>query len=122
MTFKEMGLASAGLAHEINDWAQKRPFIEYIYVFGSRVRGDHTKESDLDISIDPNCAGDNAADWVEWRCDPKFDGLQEILPGKLHLIKPDDDAIYYGIRKDNAQVIYQIGKVRCIYHTRPKSE
>lgn len=40
---------------------QKFGFVEKIYLFGSRARGDNQERSDLDIAID--CAGATNDDW-----------------------------------------------------------
>lgn len=116
------------LADTINHWSQKYPFFECIYVFGSRVRGDHNEESDVDLSIDLDSSDENLADWADWQCqtregtklNPVFDALQEALQGKrLHLIGPDDSP-HSDIRKVDARLVYQTGKVKCIL-TPPKT-
>jgi predicted nucleotidyltransferase len=37
-------------------WARQKPLIKRVFVFGSRVRGDHRPDSDIDIAVelDPN--------------------------------------------------------------------
>ncbi len=40
------------LANVIAQWADQRPAVEKVYIFGSHVRGDARPDSDLDIAID----------------------------------------------------------------------
>ena len=40
------------LAKAIAEWASSAPLTVSIFVFGSRVRGDHSPDSDVDLSID----------------------------------------------------------------------
>lgn len=40
---------------------QQFGFVEKIYLFGSRARGDHQERSDIDIAVD--CAGATNDDW-----------------------------------------------------------
>lgn len=109
------------IAAKIDHWAQQNSFIECVYFFGSRVRGDHKEGSDIDISIDPDFSCDNAAYWADWKCDPHYGGLQETLPGELDLLCRDAVS-YSAIRQDDAQVVYQIGKVICIHLAPRQSE
>ncbi len=38
-------------AIDVHDWASKKPEINCIWLFGSRVRGDFKEHSDLDIAV-----------------------------------------------------------------------
>jgi predicted nucleotidyltransferase len=73
------------VADRLNEWASRCKFVECVYFFGSRVRGDHQPTSDVDISVEPDCSGENLAAWSDWKSNPGFGGLQDELPGKLHL-------------------------------------
>ena len=33
-------------------WAVQKPLIKRVFVFGSRVRGDHDEQSDLDVAVE----------------------------------------------------------------------
>lgn len=39
------------------------PFVEAVYLFGSRVRGDNHKRSDIDLAV--KLIGNNRNDWVQ---------------------------------------------------------
>lgn len=38
-------------SERLKAWAARTPEVEYLAVFGSRVRGDHRPDSDLDIAV-----------------------------------------------------------------------
>lgn len=42
---------------------QQFSFVDNIYLFGSRARGDHRQLSDIDLAID--CPDATASDWVQ---------------------------------------------------------
>ena len=42
------------LAGIVADWADGCPGVERVFLFGSRVRGDHRPDSDLDLAIEPS--------------------------------------------------------------------
>jgi len=46
----ELDLREAG--ERLKAWAARAPEVQYLAVFGSRVRGDHRPDSDLDIAIE----------------------------------------------------------------------
>jgi predicted nucleotidyltransferase len=79
------------LAASIADWCP-HPSIR-IYLFGSRLRGDHRDDSDVDMAIEITDYGDEAActwfgnqDIAEFRED-----LPKDLPAPLHVLRADDD-------------------------------
>ena len=80
------------LAASIADWCP-HPSIR-IFLFGSRVRGDHHDGSDVDVAVEITDPGDQAAvDWwfvqdgAEFRAQPPRD-----LPGPLCVIRAHDDS------------------------------
>ena len=44
----------SGLIRVVADWADGCPGIKRVFLFGSRVRGDHRPDSDLDLAIEPS--------------------------------------------------------------------
>jgi uncharacterized protein len=72
-------------------WAGQKPLIKRIFIFGSRVRGDHHNDSDLDVAIelDPaeyQCSDESGglATWMfetdEWKGE-----IQALIPYEIHL-------------------------------------
>lgn len=50
--FNEDALEKGGLKHfKFLDAIAELPYVEAIYLFGSRARGDHWKNSDMDLAI-----------------------------------------------------------------------
>ena len=77
----------------LSEWAINKPEIKRVYLFGSRVRGDFTESSDLDVAIELDALpGDSSAmttftaEVGGWRSD-----LQGHIPFKLHLKHLDGD-------------------------------
>jgi hypothetical protein len=70
------------------DWARGRTVM--VYLFGSRARGDHRPDSDVDISVLWRPPRDlaTAAWWVEQNT-ADFPELKAKLPGPLKILGPD---------------------------------
>jgi predicted nucleotidyltransferase len=70
-------------------WVDPVPGIRAIYLFGSRARGDHKPDSDVDVRVYPEESdydqGQETVKWWEQQEDTKFADLQQRLPGRLHL-------------------------------------
>lgn len=97
------------------EWAGPVPRWK-IYLFGSRVRGDHRQDSDVDIAVDwGNSGQDDQA--VEWWLDENdstdFKEINAKLPGRLHIIRPDDDPVWHD-RVKSGPVVYQKGNIYCV--------
>jgi predicted nucleotidyltransferase len=73
------------LAKAIADWAAGAPLIVSIFVFGSRVRGDHGPNDDVDISIDCGGSSDEIAAWQTHNEKTGYAALKNVLPGPLKL-------------------------------------
>jgi hypothetical protein len=59
---------------EIVAWARRHPEIKAVYLYGSRARGDHRPDSDIDLAVVMNTQpGDTNAytTWIFWKseCD-----------------------------------------------------
>ena len=68
-------------------WAATEPLVRKAYLFGSRVRGTHSPDSDLDVAIElrtPGC-GKTALD--TWRGEAKWlrESIAPILPVRIDL-------------------------------------
>jgi hypothetical protein len=73
------------LAKAIADWAASAPLTVSIFVFGSRVRGDHLPNGEVDISIDYGGSSDEIAAWQAHNEETDYAALRDILPGPLIL-------------------------------------
>lgn len=55
------------MATAVSKWANTQPLIRKVYLFGSRVRGTHRPDSDLDVAVEIfTLPGDNSplATWI----------------------------------------------------------
>lgn len=46
----------------LSTWAVKKPLVNRLWLFGSRVRGDHRPDSDVDVAIELDMAVAKGAD------------------------------------------------------------
>ncbi|MDP2026507.1 nucleotidyltransferase family protein [Sulfuriferula sp.] len=80
------------VAPVVASWARQQRLVERVYFFGSRVRGDHQPESDLDIAVQliyPEV--DTALAHWTFELDAWVSQLSAILPWELdlQLLAPD---------------------------------
>ena len=57
---------------KIVDWARRHPVIRRVHLFGSRARGDHRPDSDIDLGIEVDREpGDTDAltTWINWKAE-----------------------------------------------------
>jgi predicted nucleotidyltransferase len=95
------------LVRIIADWAAPAPST-VIYVFGSRVRGDHGVDSDIDVSIEP---GGPDAVWLTAQHMDVFKTIESQLGCRLIFLES-----YAPLRPEviNGLVVYQDRNVRCV--------
>lgn len=74
------------LAKAIADWAAGAPLIVSIFVFGSRVRGDHRADGAVDLSIDYGGSSYEIAAWQRHNEETDYTALKSVLPGPLNLV------------------------------------
>jgi len=94
------------LANILAKWIEPVPSVPAVYLYGSRVRGDHRPDSDIDVRVfTKEWLGIKEAD-VQWWTNENaadFAALRKRLPGPLHLVldpwNAADAAILAG-RKD----------------------
>ena len=109
------------LANVIAQWADQRPAIEQVYIFGSRVRGGALPDSDLDLAVEfvQNLTTEATWDWTQ-HSRVVGEELKAALGGiqvSLHIRK--DDAAWPAIRKAARDPVLIVGKVMCC-ETPPK--
>lgn len=73
------------LAEVVAKWCEPATGLEQVYLFGSRVRGDHRPDSDVDIRIFmEEWRPDRAAlEWWNEQNTSDFEELKRQLPGPL---------------------------------------
>jgi hypothetical protein len=94
---------------EIAAWAAGEPLIEAAYLFGSRVKGTHRDDSDLDVAVivagadDGERLGNAIFEKPRW-----IATLQPQLPVTLHLqCAMDDDIVVMPAVREHGRMIYR---------------
>ncbi|MCA1474780.1 MULTISPECIES: nucleotidyltransferase domain-containing protein [Bradyrhizobium] len=112
------------LANILADWIDPAPAIPAIYLFGSRVRGDHRPDSDVDVRLFLNewkRLDQQTMDWWARENETGFHHLKDQLPGPLAIHRePQDDAdaaILIGMTKP----VLVLRRVVCVW-TPPKQK
>jgi predicted nucleotidyltransferase len=111
------------LVRTLANWIEPAPSIPAVYLFGSRVRGDHRPNSDVDIRVffsewggvidvrDMNWwQNQNATDFVE---------LKRLLPGPLALHCDSSDNADTAILAGRKSPVFVCRRVVCVF-TPPK--
>ena len=89
----------------LTEWAVEKPLVGRIYIFGSRVRGDHSDDSDLDIAIELDLAAANGVDEsggiATWAFETRgwADELRQRLGLNIDLYQYLRDATWSNINK-----------------------
>jgi len=111
------------LAETLAEWADAAPEVPAVYLFGSRVRGDHRADSDVDVRLhlgawkyDPIGV---TAKWWLLQILTNFAGLRVRLPGPLHLHRGREDDADPAIRVGEARPVLVVRKAICVW-TPPK--
>ena len=103
------------IANVIAQWADQRPAVERVYIFGSHVRGDARPDSDLDIAIEFVTTLTTEATW-DWTRHGQVVGaeLKAALGGiEPHLHTQKDDYAWPAIREAAKDPVHTVGKVVC---------
>lgn len=114
------------LAETVAKWADLAPGVPHVYVFGSRVRGDHHPGSDVDLCIilDEMEDGDptDPDDWWNVQQRASFADLTAALPCPIEMHYDLDDPALRWVkeaRTDPSRIVLQVRKVMCLW-TPPK--
>ena len=111
------------LVRIIAEWLKSVPGVRRLYLYGSRVRGDHRSDSDVDLRIfrdDDLDADDSTADWWTHQHKSHFAELEDRLPEKLHLVF-ETDVVDPAIREGAEDPVHVEGRVICVL-TPPKAK
>jgi len=110
------------LAEILADWIEPAPGIPAIYLFGSRVRGDHRPDSDVDVRVYFNewNACDETTQWWEDQDASDFAVLKDRLPGRLEIHRDETDDADTDIRSGIANPVLVVRRCVCVW-TPPKT-
>jgi predicted nucleotidyltransferase len=104
------------LAKILAEWIEPAPGIPAVYLFGSRVRGDHCPDSDVDVRLylqEWNVC-ENTRQWREKQNATDFANLKALLPGPLALHREMQDAADESIRAGVKDPVLKVGRVICV--------
>jgi predicted nucleotidyltransferase len=99
------------LVQVLVDWAAGKTAT--VYLFGSRVRGDHRPDSDVDIAVGLEFADNETHQWWMQNHGNEFECLKSQLRTRLHIHDPDDDPEVLRWVK-SGQVVYKKENVVCV--------
>jgi predicted nucleotidyltransferase len=104
------------LAEILDNWIAPAPGIPAIYLFGSRVRGDHRPDSDVDVRLYltewRSC--EKTREWWQKQNESDFTELKALLPGPLALHRESHDDADEGIRAGMENPVLVVGRVICV--------
>jgi predicted nucleotidyltransferase len=108
----------SALAKSLADWAAPAP-AAVIYLYGSRVRGDHTASSDVDICVEFPKAQTSDVQWWTNNNQDDFKSISDQLGARVEILERNSPIRSKVI---SAPVVYQDRNVRCIWlppHPKP---
>ena len=79
------------IASTLANWSAGKPLVSRVWVFGSRARGDHRSDSDVDVAIELDLAHsegmDESGGLATWMFDTKGwrEEIEALVPYKLDL-------------------------------------
>jgi predicted nucleotidyltransferase len=113
------------LAETLAQWIDAAPGIPRIYLFGSRVRGDYTANSDVDVRLFPADLSSKACavtvDWWMKQNETDFAELKaQLWPARLHIHRENQDDADPHIWKGMENPVLVVRKVVCVWTPRVK--
>jgi predicted nucleotidyltransferase len=83
--------ATKQLVEPIVDWASNQPKIKELWLVGSRVRGDHLPDGDLDIVLITSMPKSEAFNFFFWgQADTLGTELSDLIGVRGHLLQGDE--------------------------------
>lgn len=72
----------------VEAWAKSQPFVRKAYLFGSRIKGTHRPNSDLDVAVELICLPDESDPGVTWHREAKTprESISKIVPVRVDLV------------------------------------
>ncbi len=113
------------LAETVARWVDDVEEVPAVYLFGSRVRGDHRPDSDVDLCLFLAEWGDGSAgaDWWVRQNRTDFADLKIALPGRLEVHRDQPSAGHRWVddaRADPSRIVLRVRKAVCVWTT-PKT-
>jgi hypothetical protein len=110
------------LANILADWLEPAPNIPAAYLFGSRVRGDHKPDSDVDVRLFIHEWRDLQRVDMDWWSNENrtdFADLKSRLPGPLAIHREQRDDADPAILEGRKNPVLVVRRVVCVW-TSPK--
>ena len=109
------------LAEAVASWVDDASGVPTVYLFGSRVRGDHRPDSDVDLCVFLS-EWEPTSESVDWWLDQNrtdFAQVKALLPGapKIHGLNSWDDAGQWvkEARADPIRIVLRVRKAICLW-------
>jgi predicted nucleotidyltransferase len=106
------------LANLLSDWIEPAPNIPAVYLFGSRVRGDHRPDSDVDVRMLlhewRNLSSEDTIWWTKQN-ETDFADLKARLSGPLALHREQSDDADAAILKGRVRPVLVLRRVVCVW-------
>jgi len=105
------------LASIVTKWVDEVPGVPAVYLFGSRVRGDHRPDSDVDIRVYLRDWVTDSATAIWWlqQNQTDFSDLKAQLPGPLSIHREARDAADEAIKAGMSNPVLRVRKVVCVW-------
>lgn len=108
------------LAEAVADWVDDVPGISSVYLFGSRVRGDHRPDSDVDLRLylDEWGTDNRTTEWWTRENMDDFAALKARLPGQLAIHREASDDADDAIKAARTNPVLVVRKAVCVWTPR----
>lgn len=88
-----------GMTDAVADWAQSEPLVRKAYLFGSRVRGTHRQDSDLDVAVEIDALPGDSCPFTTWTAE-----AQRLKASIAGLVPVVIDLEWYGGEEETPHV------------------
>ncbi len=103
------GTIKAEWTEQIVEWASAKPHIAEVFLFGSRVKGDHAADSDLDIALRIDGMGETPLTvWMfegrEWAAE--LDAMLDVRVD-LQMVDEGDTVVLPAVREHGHRIYFR---------------